>query len=782
METAIPPRKIIHPNIYLFIYNLLKTIIYDEDKPKRLEQNIKEKRSKKINLFITIINTKMKHKNDKLLSDEKKKLKFNELTTEYSVENFKNIILFLEQQNPIYIGDILDNILIQICGFSMKIDPYETINENIFDKEEKNRDVDLVNLSKFINAEVFKDQNMKKYLYPNYPFLYFLFYSYKTKFNIINKNNKEKYNNNDIMKYIFNYYIDDVNNYFIDNISKKVNDCLSKKIKNLSPSIFFNIHYLAEWLEKKFNDCIKFQNENKNEDSSNTKTPSEYEDILEYFYYTLFVYYKIITDFKKYSQSNKNEKNQIVNIPYSYDLENGFLNVFYALMVTSPIKVIKNIKHVSFCQNNLNDVGLFEIGKVFLFNTEIETLNYNKNLLRAYYFSYLTFTQRIFENHSIKKISISNNIYLKEDIDILLCEIIKHFKSLKVINITNNELKSGIKNFCIELKKLYRLNKCEIEELNFNKCALDDESIFELAELLKCRQCKLKSINLDKSNLKDSPKIFTCIKKNKSLVKLYVSKCQINNSMIKIINKNISLHKKLESIDLAKNCIKSSDQLTRLISRTKLIKDEKHTKIINSYEHLLFLDISQNPIDYLQNKFNENIIDLIQLSNLKILDCSKIIFGANPNLYVTNPKDKHQSSYNEKVKSNFIPFVENNNTISLNLDNNINFINNNIKENTELLGKGEFFEYNVKWQKFEKEKNNSIDDNLDMKGEMKKFIEIEKNKENNNNIIINGDNENEDKTEILKDFSKKILNLNKSRNILKSLEKKKDKQICKLII
>ena len=48
------------------------------------------------------------------------------------------------------------------------------------------------------------------------------------------------------------------------------------------------------------------------------------------------------------------------------------MNSFYALMITSPIKSIKNIKNVSFRQNNLADIGLFEIEKYLYL---IEKLN-----------------------------------------------------------------------------------------------------------------------------------------------------------------------------------------------------------------------------------------------------------------------------------------------------------------------------------------------------------------------------------------------------------------------
>ena len=107
----IPPRTIINRNMFLFIYNLIKFIIYDEDKPERLG---------KINLLIKIANEKIYPQIENSSNYEERQVNPKELTTEYSKENFENIILFLKQQNKVYVGDILGSILIQICGFMSK--------------------------------------------------------------------------------------------------------------------------------------------------------------------------------------------------------------------------------------------------------------------------------------------------------------------------------------------------------------------------------------------------------------------------------------------------------------------------------------------------------------------------------------------------------------------------------------------------------------------------------------------------------------------------------------
>ena len=795
-KMKVPHRTIINKIIYLFIYNLIKCIIFDEDKLKKKEIKLKEKHSKKIYLFIAIANEKIYQRINKISKTEEIKITAKYLTTEYTEENFENIIEFLKQQNSVYVGDILDSILIQICGFAMQIDPYETINEIIYDNLSVNGDItgfekdELARIKKYINGDVFKDDNLRKNLEPPFdkiiscPFLYLLFYSYKEKLEIIN--NKKKYNHYNTMKYYFNYFYDGVTNYFIDGFSKIVNNHLTQKLKEKNSSSLVNINYMDQVVVQGFKDINNLVNKKETKDPEFKKTIS----MLQYFFYTLFVYSKTIKDkLIKYAQSNDNKKNKIIDTPYSYDLEYGFMNIYNSLMVISPIKSVNGIKHVSFRRNNLGDIGLFESGKVILFNRDVETFNYDKNIIRSYYIAYFIFVQRIFNNYNIKEISFSNNIYLKEDIDIILCEIIKHFKEVKVINISNNELKSGITKFCIELKKLYRENKCKVEELNFNKCTLDDESIYELSELIKCKKCELKILNLDKNNLSDSVKIFKCIKKNKSLVQLFVSKCKINNTMTSRINRVISLHKNLESIDLAKNSINSSSILTRLVSRTKVIKNymvkndgrfnsKVKTKIINNHVHLVFLDLSQNPVNDSNHNFIDNIIEVVKNSNLKILHCEKIFSRENQN-------NKSSNRYYSIFSENFREV----NSKYRNSEIKIISLKNNEEELKELLESDEFNEYNLdfkKMMKIEKDKNKGK--NIDMEEKINIFIENEKNAKNkNNNIItINGEVESEsdkiDKTKILNDFSLIKKNLFEAQEKIKNLEEKKGKQICILIV
>ena len=127
-----------------------------------------------------------------------------------------------------------------------------------------------------------------------------------------------------------------------------------------------------------------------------------------------------------------------------------------------------------------------------------------------------------------------------------------------------------------------------MQQLNLNKCSLDESSIYELSELLKSKYCKLKILNLNRNNLRDIPKLWKCIKKNNSLIKLYVNKSFINNNSINLINRAISCHLSLESLEIDKSNVKNSVLLIRVIKRTKVVltmEEEKDKEKIIHNDH-----------------------------------------------------------------------------------------------------------------------------------------------------------------------------------------------------
>ena len=94
--------KLINPNINLYIYTLIEYLFIIPSKSKNSE--------KKKNLLINItekVNKEIIKREDKYIEvvDEKKS---------YSINNFNNIINFINIQNKKYLGEIIEGILILI--------------------------------------------------------------------------------------------------------------------------------------------------------------------------------------------------------------------------------------------------------------------------------------------------------------------------------------------------------------------------------------------------------------------------------------------------------------------------------------------------------------------------------------------------------------------------------------------------------------------------------------------------------------------------------------------
>ena len=694
----IPKRSIISRNIFLFINFLLQKILFP---PKENIDN-----ENKLNLFIEVANEKIISRQ---ITKEKKSIEQRQLTTDYTKENMENIIDFILDQNIIYGPEILENIIIQLCSRAMTINSTETINEYIFDNLKILKDNQLNNFSKlkkWINLAIFKNENMKENFNPpfnNYiidPFCYLLFSVFHKKFEIINKN--KNYNDQYIMKYFHNFSYDGVNNYYLDNIGRRINEKLNEEIDtdNLPyNSSLFNINFFKQIIKYEFDRINEVYEKDKNPTNILINTRKIMINIFKYYFYIFFINSKIQNDLlMEYNISNDNEQNNIINIPFTYNFDYGFICPFYSNMVTTPLKLDKRIKNVSFKQNNIADIGLFGLGEAVALNLNFESINIDKNLVRSYYLEYFIFALRIFNNYNVKEISFNNNIYLKEDIDDFLCEIIKHFKSLKSLNISNNDIKSGITKFCIQLKKLYRSGECELEELNLNKCNLDESSIYELSELIKCNKCKLKVLILSKNDI--NKKFFKCMKKNNSLTKIMLNKCKIKNEIVKNINLVISLHKSLESIDIGKNDIKSKNEFLKIVARSiKNVTIFEKENIVNDSK-IINMDLSQNKIENIDKIFVLNFKELVDKNNLLLLDCSKIFFSQNPNSYLAFSKNSSKQKFvdffnknfkdclisqqdKKKIYLNEIESINNNNNELLNKNKNIAEENSN--NNNELL-------------------------------------------------------------------------------------------------
>ena len=618
-----PPKAIINKEIYLFLFSLLKSIfIFDS-----------ENRKKKIEKIDTI-------------SNKIKDIYKIELKREYSKKNFQNIIQFVKNQNLIYAGEILENIVLSIFTSVMSIPQNETINNYIYNnllniysiknKDEKARNEEIDFIQNFIIYDNLYPEELKNknIFFQPYSIIqtileYFLALIYKLRINSI-KNNKKNVKEQ-FHKISFNLY----------NNSSKYSE--NKEEKNLTK-----------------NSIIEFEN-NIDKIIDNYKEGSQITpntNIISYFFFTLFVNYQTINNrLMKFYIDNK-DINKFACVPYEYNIVGGSMKGFYAILISSPMRQDNRIKSISMTENDLGEIGMFELGKTIVFNPSIKTLNYSKNRLYSYYLHYFNKASKIFENNSIEEINIYNNFF-KDDIDDYLCDILKKFKNLKILNLSSNKIGSGLAKFLSLLKLLYRQKKSKLVKLNINKTSLDSSSIYELCQLLKNKFCKLESLylNINYINDYDAEPLLDAIKKNNSLKEVYLSRNFIGNSSTDKIGKVISrFHESLEVLYLNQNEIRNNENLLRIAARTKVIYsiEEDRNEVIldlDSNPILKNLDLSKNGVNYKNEKQILILNQILKDTYLSCLDYSVTLTNFDNKNFICENYKKEINVLKEKLSN-----------------------------------------------------------------------------------------------------------------------------------
>ena len=110
-KILIPPGCIINKKVYIFLYCLVKNIIVNGNQDEKVFQKLKKK--------LEAINKETKDKN-------------KHITLEYSIENFKNILNYIKNQNLILAGDILEGILISVFSLAFKTEKENAFGEYLY--------------------------------------------------------------------------------------------------------------------------------------------------------------------------------------------------------------------------------------------------------------------------------------------------------------------------------------------------------------------------------------------------------------------------------------------------------------------------------------------------------------------------------------------------------------------------------------------------------------------------------------------------------------------------
>ena len=618
------PKELINENIYIFLFNLFKCIFIKRKKNQELEN--------KINEFIKYINQNIIRDEDKYISRE------------YSKKNFENIIDFVKSQNTLYAGDIIEGILIYIFSYAFESEKDNTFSKYLYNnlykikdpnnydlismfKEERFFPNELHNLSRLLDLDgTWEDRINDKIseAQDNCVLFNFLTNIFIEKY----INIKDLKKNNNSMYYIYRGKLD----------NQKISDIIYNKLKDISSTVLDR--------DITINSIMSL--------ASNLFFPREFGKVnkinirlIRAFFIQVFIYYQNKNSpLMKYI--NRDEEEQYDPIPFVYDLRGACVEGRFSLIILSPLKIEPNINRVSLSQNNLRECGLYEMGKVILFNKNIKIIEFNTHLLRTNFLEFLNNSLAIFDNNSVEVLNISFN-YLKDNCEEYLAKLITYFKGLKTINLNNNELKRGISSFLIVLKDLYRKGKTKLETLFINKCLLDDASYYELGELLKCKYCKLKKLYLNFNTLPANINFLKKLKKNKSLTEIFINKNDIGNNDVDDLLRVMS-NTEARYIYLFKNKISSPNKFLNILYRTILIKqdDNDDNEILADDSYLMNLDLSNNELMNKNQALIKLISKLFEKTTLYCLDISHILYGLSPEKRkITNDNAKYRKGVDD---------------------------------------------------------------------------------------------------------------------------------------
>ena len=624
----------IDKSLYTYLFMLVKYIFFGNKgiKNKEMEKKI-----------IIKLKNMTESINNSLIKIKTNFIKYEPVIDAYSIHNFNNIINFIKMQNSMFAGDIIEAILIMIFSFGFETDKTNEFGKYIYVNISKLRDTTYHDLSDWFKKgeKMFLPNELRNFraLLVNDVYLGDL-------------ENKNKMNEDDetilkelittITKYKFNFitynegksktfeYINngklDLIKFFLDKFADMKNNTTNLTMVDkdfTSNSLAFIYYYL--FVEQNL-------------------TPIR---MIRCFLTSVYIFYQnehsplmqYIDPKPKIIENKEEDKEDLVVIPFTYTLRGAFVEGRFSNTIISPIKLEPKISSVNLGQNNIREWGLFELGKSITMNSNIKSITLKISLLRGYYLDFFVSGLGIYDNYSVEDLNLSMN-YLKEESAFSLVKLISHFKNLKTLNLSANDLKGGPKHILIYLKKQFRLGKSKLENLYLNNCTMDESAFYELGELVKSRCCKLKRLSIGGNNKSNTVNFLKQVKYNRNLEELYIFKCGFKNEDIDDILRIIS-NTNIKHLNLFKNDFKNFGKCLSIVYRTKLIKNNGY--FIDRSASLMTLDLSNNAFDLI-NSDHINLINKIVEDNstLSCLDLSHIVYGQYPDRSKSPKSDNYK--------------------------------------------------------------------------------------------------------------------------------------------
>ena len=337
---------------------------------------------------------------------------------------------------------------------------------------------------------------------------------------------------------------------------------------------------------------------------------------------------------------------------FEYDLSSLNNDMNHIVIFIEAIKYIPNISKIYLSENNLGEIGFFYLGESLNYIKSIKELDLSLVFSNSNSFKFFKIGINNKEISNIEKIDLSRNPKFDGVFCFHLSLIIPYFPNLKILNLNCNKLlDKKLSYLFIQMKRLYEMKKCKIEELYLNKIEIKINSLYSLIELLKSRYCLIKIISFNRASFNNftGKKIFHALTKNKTLEEIYFYNCQFEDYQIKELLKTLPLFT-LTKISFCNNKFHCFENILKVLSKTKRI--QINNEELNIDNVLYSVDLSSNICKNVTEDDYNLLLSLIKKMEIKLLDISQLLFKNN--LFNLNELEKKiedliKELYKEKI-------------------------------------------------------------------------------------------------------------------------------------
>ena len=301
---------------------------------------------------------------------------------------------------------------------------------------------------------------------------------------------------------------------------------------------------------------------------------------------------------------NNNVTLQKLNLSHNIIFDNGFS------FFNNCLKKNNTLHELNLSRNNITDETIKGLAEVIQVNTTLKVLDISKNLISRE--GVLKILEACTKHKTLKKVVCTHNNLSKSGLADLN-EYIRREKALQTFDASWNGVGTSLGKLTIKTTfQLLDINEDDNVDIHEEMWYVYEIAKLEhRKEFLQCCFESEQSVNIQGIGMAEIELISDCLKQNKTLKELTISKTKITDKVARKLSKAIKLHTKLQIVDISHSiitdsgilsitkCVTNNGVLCKLNLSNNKITDEgakKLAKAIQVNKRLQELNVSKNLI------------------------------------------------------------------------------------------------------------------------------------------------------------------------------------------